>query len=241
MTDDASSHERAYLAEKIAAEIVMAEKPGDAIKKWRIFLKIPQKEIAQKMKITQSVISDYESNRRKSPGADMIKRLVTAFLDIDSSRNAAVAAETDAAKQGASGTIVNAILDIKEFTELVSVEKFCAAAGCEIVNKADAKKEIKGYTIIDSVAAITNLPASELSKIYGSNPNRALIFTKVSTGRSPLVAIKVTGIKPGLVMMQGIDKIDDVAVKIADALALPIGITKKSPDDLVKELKKAFG
>lgn len=239
MTEASASNERVFLAEKIAGEIVLSDKPGDTIKKWRLFLKIQQKELANKMAITQSVISDYESNRRKSPGADMVRRIVQAFLEIDASRSAAVqSVEGDAAKQMPTGTIVNAIIDIKEFVQPISIEKFCAESGCEIVNNADIKKEIKGYTVIDSVVAITNLPHNELMKIYGSDPNRALIFTKVSTGRSPLVAIKVTGIKPGLVIMQGIDKIDDVALKIADALSLPMAIVKKKPEDLVVDLKK---
>ena len=40
----------------------------------------------------------------------------------------------------------------------------------------------------------------DLVKAYGMTTDRALIFTNVSSGRSPMVAIKVTNLKPSLVV-----------------------------------------
>jgi putative transcriptional regulator len=237
MTVSASELEKTVLAEKMAGDIVLSQSPGGAIRKWRNFLKIAQKDLSKKMGITQSVISDYESGRRKSPGIGMIKKIVESMLEIEASRGNSLVKELIPE----TGSIVNAILDIKEFTEPMSSEKFCKAASFELVGSADAKKELHGYTIIDSLVAIVNMPPSELVKIYGSNTNRALIFTKVSTGRSPMVAIKVTGIKPGLVVIQGSEKIDEIAVKIADAEGIPIAISKeKSVESLIASLKKTF-
>lgn len=229
--------EKTVLAEKIAGEIVLSQNPGETIRKWRNFLKIAQKELSGKMGITQSVISDYESGRRKSPGIGMVKKIVESMIEIEASRGGSLVKELIPE----TGSIVNAIMEMREFTEPMDIEKFCKTASFEIIGNANRKKEIHGYTVIDSLVAIVNMPPSELVKIYGSNANRALIFTKVSTGRSPMVAIKVTGIKPGLVVMQGADKIDEIAIKIADAEGIPLAISKeKNVENLIENLKKAF-
>lgn len=237
MTSD-SDMEKNLLAEKIAGEIVLSESPGETIKKWRTILRIPQKELSRKMGITQSVVSDYESGRRKSPGTGFIKKVVMTIISIEMEKGSNILAAASAGE----GTVANAILDIREFTEPVCAEKFCASAGCEIISKDyDRKKEIYGYTVIDSLAAIVSLPPSELVKIYGSSKERALIFTKVSTGRSPMVAIKVTGIRPAMVIFQGTDQIDDVAMKIGHAEKIILArATEKSSAALIESLKKAF-
>jgi len=64
------------LIKKICGEIVFSPKPGLVIKKWRNIFKISQKEIAMEMGVTPSVISDYESNRRASPGIKIIGNMI---------------------------------------------------------------------------------------------------------------------------------------------------------------------
>ncbi|MEM2481243.1 MAG: hypothetical protein QXG14_04370, partial [Candidatus Hadarchaeales archaeon] len=58
--------------------------------------------------------------------------------------------------------------------------------------------------------------------------------------RSPLVAIKVVGISPGLVVLHGvIEKIDPLAVKIAEQLLLPVAISRlRRVEDIIENLKK---
>src|SRR3989338_10397217 len=68
---------------KIAGEISLSADPGAAMKKWREVFGISQTELSKYLKITPSTISDYESNRRKSPGIGVIKRFVDALFDID--------------------------------------------------------------------------------------------------------------------------------------------------------------
>ncbi|MEM3538874.1 MAG: hypothetical protein QW193_01485 [Nitrososphaerales archaeon] len=51
---------------------------------------------------------------------------------------------------------------------------------------------IYGYTILDSIKAIYALSGFEFYRIFDATTERALIFTKVGLGRSPLVAIKVS-------------------------------------------------
>jgi putative transcriptional regulator len=67
------------LAKHMASEIVLSEKPWEEIHKWRLYCKMSQKKLAGKMGITSSVISDYESGRRKSPGIAMIKKIIIAL------------------------------------------------------------------------------------------------------------------------------------------------------------------
>ena len=75
------------LAEKIAGEITLSPKPGQTIRKWRKIFKISQSELAYFLDTYPSVICDYESGRRKSPGIQTVRKIVTAFLEIDAKKN----------------------------------------------------------------------------------------------------------------------------------------------------------
>ena len=67
----------------IAGEINLSGTPGSTMKKWREIFAITQAELAQLLKISPSTISDYEGNRRKSPGSGVIKRFVNSLITID--------------------------------------------------------------------------------------------------------------------------------------------------------------
>ncbi|UCF50783.1 MAG: helix-turn-helix domain-containing protein, partial [Thermoplasmatales archaeon] len=71
------------LSEKIAGEITLSPKPGQTIRKWRSIFGISQTDLASYLNLSPSVISDYESGRRKSPGIQTIKKIIEAFIDID--------------------------------------------------------------------------------------------------------------------------------------------------------------
>ena len=71
------------LSEKIAGEITLSSKPGRTIRKWRNVFGINQTELAKHLKLSPSVISDYESGRRKSPGIRTIRKIIEAFIEID--------------------------------------------------------------------------------------------------------------------------------------------------------------
>ena len=68
--------------EKIAGEITLAAEPGKTIRKWREEFGLSQYELADAMGVSHSVISDYESGRRKSPGVAVIRKMVDAFLKL---------------------------------------------------------------------------------------------------------------------------------------------------------------
>ena len=78
------------LMERIAGEITLSESPGSTMKKWRELFGITQMDLAKQIKISTSTVSDYESNRRMSPGVGVIKRFVDALFLIDRERGGTV-------------------------------------------------------------------------------------------------------------------------------------------------------
>ena len=80
------SNARGLLAEKIAGEITLSQSPGDTLRKWRRNFAITQTDLSNHMGMSPSVISDYESGRRKSPGIMIVSKIIDALLRIDESR-----------------------------------------------------------------------------------------------------------------------------------------------------------
>ncbi len=213
------------LAKEIVGEIVMCESPGKAIKKWRNIFKVSQKRLAIELGITPSVVSDYESGRRKSPGVKMIKKYVESLLKVDEERGGNTIRSF--ARSGNEYTAVSsAIIDIREFSSGISVEEFCSRIDAFPVVRGNSEKYVYGYTVIDSPKAITELSFVELIKLYGITTQRALIFTKTTTGRTPMVAIKLTNLRPGAVILHGLDVVDDVAKRIAEVEGIPLAVCR---------------
>lgn len=220
------------LAKDMVGEIVLSSSPEKAIKKWRSIFQVSQKDLANKLGITASVVSDYESGRRKSPGIRVIKKYIESLLMIDSERGGNVIKSF--VKSTRPPVLSSAIADIKEFSNGINMNEFCRLINANMVSKGrhEVHETVYGYTIIDSIKAITELSYADLIKLYGITTQRALIFTKVSTGRTPLVAIKVTNIHPALVVLHGVTQVDDVARSIAEAENIPLAICmlEKSED-----------
>ena len=224
------------LAKNIAGEITISSKPSSTIKKWREIFQLSQTELAKAMGIYPSVISDYESGRRKSPGASFIKNMVESLIEKDYERGGEIIKRLNIEKQP------DAILDLKEFTKVRPVSTILKKIDAQIVGKKKASRiSVKGYTVIDSIKAIIELSEGELREIYGSTSERALIFTKVHTGRSPLIAVKVTKPKPNIIILHGLrpSKVDKLAIKIADSEKIPLAVSRiKSEEDLIENLGK---
>jgi len=181
------------LIDKISGDIVFSEAPGKTIKKWRQIFGISQKELALKLGVSPSVISDYESDRRKSPGINFIRRIIEAMIEIDKERGY----KTISKYRELIGFNLDVIIDMKEFDRPINVRSFADIIEGEMLTNFE--KYINGYTIVDSIKAILTLNAYDFYKLYGFTTERALIFTKVSTGRSPMVAVRVANLKPSVV------------------------------------------
>ncbi len=237
---DTQSLAKGTLAKRIAGEIVLSEEAGRTIQKWRNIFKIPQRRLADEMGIMPSVISDYENGRRKSPGIKMIKRIVESMISLDEKTGGKIIQEF--AVLPTQAVLSEAVLDMREFEVPVNIKEFCKIIEAPLVVREDMiDKKIYGYTVIDALKAITDLSPMDMVKLYGLTSERALIFIKSSSGRSSMVALKVTNLRPGLVVLQGSGKIDDLARRIAELEGIPIGVTKiKNTENLLKTLKKRF-
>ncbi|HIP25662.1 MAG TPA: helix-turn-helix domain-containing protein [Archaeoglobus profundus] len=222
------------LMDKISGEIVFSDAPGKTIKKWRQIFGISQKELALKLGVSPSVISDYESDRRKSPGINFIRRIIEAMIEIDKERGY----KTISKYRDLIGFNLDVIIDMKEFDRPLHVKSFAEIIEGEMLTNFE--KYINGYTIVDSIKAILTLNAYDFYKLYGFTTERALIFTKVSTGRSPMVAVRVANLKPSVVVLHGIDskRVDEIAVKLAEIERIPLIATQMPLDDMIKVLRR---
>jgi len=224
------------LAKRIAGEIVLSEDPGKSMRKWREIFGIKQKRLAEKLGISASVISDYESGRRKSPGIGFIRKFINALIQEDIKDRGEVTRRLSPAKES------EAILDLREFLSPLPIKRIVKAIDGKVIVKGKIKDgALWGYTVIDSLKAILELSEDEFMSIYGSNTQRALIFTKVHMGRSPMIAIKVTSPKPSLVVLHGLrpGNVDKLAVKIAKGEDIPLVVSEiDSEDELINRLRK---
>ena len=211
---------RDTLAKRIAGEIVLSSNPGQTMRKWRGLLNVNQMELADELELSPSVISDYETGRRLSPGSGFIKRYVEALLDLDYQRGG------DYIRQMARITMdpSDVFTDIREFMQPVTVEQVCRAVDAEVLTGREKMgQDLFGYTIIDSVKAILTLSGLDFYRIFGATSERALVFTEVSQGRSPMIAVKISPFKPRVVILHGkIKKIDPLAVSLAEHEGLPL-------------------
>ena len=66
----------------IAGSIVMSDSPPQQLKYWRKKFGIKQADLAKRMAITPSVLSDYEKGRRPSPGVNFIRKYLVALYGL---------------------------------------------------------------------------------------------------------------------------------------------------------------
>jgi len=197
---------REELAEKIAGEVALSDDPGATFKKWRTDFGIAQTGLADELDVSPSVVSDYESGRRENPGIGVIRRIVEALLDIDERRGGEFIRQY--ARVLSVGLDSDVIPDLREYSANVSLERYYDAIGAEELVRGD-RETVAGHTVIDSIEAIRRLSSYEFYHLYGKSTNRALVFTNVTRGESPLVALRVVKPTPHAVVLHGIEK-DDV-------------------------------
>jgi len=230
---------RHKLAEKMAGEITLSDNPGETLKKWRTAFEISQSDLAAFLKVSPSVISDYESGRRKSPGIFIVSKIVDAILDMDGGRGGAKIRSYEGILRGDVTT--NAIYDIHEYLSPISVEEMTKLLKGEVVYSPGVEhiKPLYGYTVIDSLKAILQLSYNEFQKLYGWSSERAMVYTRISTGRSPMVALRVTNLKPGLIVLHGLPaaEVDPIAVKIAEIERVPLIATVMPLNELILALQ----
>jgi len=224
------------IAMRIAGEIAMSEHPGLAMRKWREYFGASQQEIARIMKVAPSVVSDYEKNRRV-PGARFIRRFVQALIVVDQQRGFPKVQQLTRTL----GIPTGAVIDMRELERAITIDELVSAVqGVLLTPHVPLDRRIYGYTVVDSIKAIASLSGIQFYGLLGGTPERAIVFTRVKTGRSPMVAIRVSPVKPGVVVIHGPRRhLDKLAVELARLDGVPL-ILSLAPDedDLVRGLRR---
>jgi len=219
------------LMEKIAGEISLSSDPGKTMRKWREEFSVSQNELAVAIGISPSVISDYESGRRRSPGVGVIKKTVESLMAIDGARGYPTASKFKSVKD-------DCVVAMEEFDSGIPSKAFVEAIGGAVLNSEAEERKIYGYTVVNSVKAITSLSSSDYLKIYGWSTERALIFTDVHFGRSPMVAIRAHPLTPAMVVYLKPENVDPLAVKLAKLEGIPLVSSDMELNDMMIRLKK---
>ncbi len=221
-------------AELIAGNMVFSDNYGSAMKKWRTIFDVSQKELAERLNITPSVISDYESNRRKSPGMAFIKKVVETLIEVDRERGW----RTLSRYKELIGVEFDVIIDLNEYSNPVSSETIADFLDGTLIT--DFKRNAMGHTVVDSLKAILEMSSYDFYRLFGLTSERALIFTKVTTGRSPLVAVRVANLKPSIIVLNPIngENLDKLAIKIAEIEGIDLVVTEIEEEELISRLKK---
>ncbi len=223
----------------IAGEISLSDKPGDVIRYWREKFRINQTSLAKAMRVSPSVISDYEAGRRKSPGTTTVKKIVETLTKLDEMGGGDIMKNLS----NVFGTQLppDVVLEIREYAKPVDGKVVIKEIAGEVVaNKELLGQKLFGYTVIDSLKAILGLSPDDFRRLYGITTERVLAFTSVTTGRSPMIAIRVIGITPGMVVLHGdLKEVDPVGIKIAQILKVPLVVSKApTVEELIKGLQK---
>ncbi|WP_207589391.1 helix-turn-helix domain-containing protein [Halomontanus rarus] len=226
---------KAELAEKIAGEITLSDDPGATLRKWRTDFDISQTDLASELEVSSSVISDYESGRRESPGIGVVRRLVDGLLTIDERRGG------DRIRQYgrvlSAGFESDVVHDLREYASSIPLSRLHEdIEATEIASGAN--DHVSGHTVIDSVQAITRLSSEEFYRLYGQSTNRALVFTNVTRGEGVGIALRVINPTPNAVILHGLEEEElwDHAADLARIDGYSLAVSAVSLEELLDSL-----
>jgi len=229
--------QRRELAEKIAGEVAVSDDPGGTLRKWRTDFEVAQTELADELGVSPSVVSDYESGRRESPGIGVVRRTVRALLDIDERRGGSRIRQH--ARVLSAGFDADIVHDLREYQTAVPMERFYDAIGAtELVS--GSHDTVAGHTVINSIQAISRLSSEEFYHLYGQSTNRALVFTDVTSGEGPLVALRVVKPSPHAVVLHGLDDetVWEYAADLARVDGFSLAVCSSDLDGMLDNLRE---
>jgi putative transcriptional regulator len=211
---------------KISGSVVAAPDPGKAMRAWRERLSIKQVTLASALGISASVLSDYESGRRPSPGVQFVKKYVEALVKLDEGKARVISRLVSSEKD-------DAILSIGEFPTPVEASRVLRGLDATVLVGDPSTVKLYGYTVVDSIKTIYALSGYDFYRIFGATTERALVFTKVGMGRSPLVAIRVSQLKPRVVVIHGPRELDPLAMDLAKREGLVLALSSASSEESI--------
>ena len=221
------------LTRRMAGEIVVSDSPGETLRKWREIFQLSQKHLASLLGVNPSVVCDFEKGRRKSPGITTVRRLVETMVSYDRAHGGRVVG-TMAGQQGNS-----AITDIREFAIGLPIATVVEAIRGEVLaGSEELERSIYGYTIVDALRAITTFSGANFGQMYGWSNERALLFTGVQFGRSPMIAVRAHPVKPRLVCYIQPGSVDELAAKLAEMERIVLVSTSVSREQVQQRLKQ---
>jgi len=217
---------------KIAGSVVASSDAGREMKAWREKLGIRQKALADYLDISASVLSDYESGRRPSPGVKFVRKYVEALVRLDEGKGRVVSKLVSSSQD-------EAILSIGEFHSPVEASKLLKAVSGTVLAGNPKAVRLYGFTVVDSIKTIYALSGYDFYRIFGATTERALVFTKVGMGRSPLVAIRVSQLKPRVVVIHGPKEVDPLAIDLARREGLVLALSNAtSEEEMIASLRR---
>ena len=227
---------RRTLAQQMAGEIVLSDDPGGTLRKWRADFDVAQTALAEHLDVSPSVVSDYESGRRQSPGIGVVRRTVTALLDIDEARGGERIRQH--ARVVSAGFESDVVYDLREYSTAIPLSRLYEIVGATEISAGDSTT-VAGHTVINSIEAITRLSSEEFYRLYGRSTNRALVFTGVTRGESPLVALRVVTPTPTAVVLHGLEAEDlwEYAPRMARADGYSLAVAEGDLDGMLERLR----
>ncbi len=219
------------LTRRMAGEIVISERPGETLRKWREIFQLSQKELATLLEVNPSVVCDFEKGRRASPGIVTVRKFVEAMVDYDLSHGGKVV-------NTMAGTRNNeAIVDIREFTSGISIKTIIEKIDGDVLAGSEEiiERPIYGYTMVDSLKAITTFNA--FGEMYGWSNERAVFFSGVHYGRSPMIAVRAHPVKPRMAVYVKPKAVDPLAPKLADMEKVVLVKTDLDESTIVERLR----
>lgn len=220
------------LREKIAGEVVLSPHPGRTLRKWREDFGVSQRDLAAALDTVPSVVSDYESERRASPGAAFIRHYVEGLFVLDERSGGKVGARI-----GPSGHS-DGILGIREFAVAIPLKALADRLEAKSVSRVDLHRDIHGFTLLDAPRAILSIDAARFVEVYGWTTQRAIIFSNVKYGRSPMVAIRAHPLKPAGVVFSNPGRIDPLAIRLSEVENIPLLSTSLGASAVLKALEE---
>ncbi len=229
---------RERLAEKLASEIILSKNPSHTFRSWREQFAVSQQDLASQIGVSPSQLSDYEKGRRKNPSLNLMKRVIAGLIGLDEIRGAPTIKKYSMDLQD------EAIIDIAEFTVGINPSVLIEVIEGDLQKEHEDESEnyirrpIMGYTMIDSILGVLRFSSMDYMKVYGRSTERALLFTKVAYGRSPMIAVRSHPIKPAMVIYIKPDKVDRLAIRIASLERIPLVTTELDVEELSRRLRK---
>ncbi|MCI4349455.1 MAG: transcriptional regulator [Thermoplasmata archaeon] len=220
------------LREKIAGEVVLSAHPGRTLRKWREDFSVSQRDLAKTLETVPSVVSDYEAERRPSPGAAFIRKYVDGLFALDEKHGGR------AGLRIGTSPLADGILGIREFAISIPLATLAERLSARAVSRVDLHRDLHGFTLLDAPRAILSIDASRFVEVYGWTSQRALIFSNVKYGRSPMVAIRAHPLKPAAVVFSNPGRVDALAIRLSEIENIPLLVTSLGATAVLKALEE---